>query len=142
MEAKRWNGPYYRATYQFRGRFRGVLCNILIVSIFSWQIEDNSARQTLSMLDLQGARFSDPLQPLESSVWARFRWVLFVFHVASAHFMPFPRGFGAAPRFELPEPMAESVLLWSQSLKPNSVGGSRLSHTLSVAFKVALYKGF
>ena len=47
-----------------KAKNRGVLCNILIVSIFSWQIEDNSARQTLSMLDLQGARFSEPLQQL------------------------------------------------------------------------------
>lgn len=33
----------------------GVLCNILIVSIFSWSIEDLGARQTLSMLDGAGA---------------------------------------------------------------------------------------
>eukprot|EP00435_Cladocopium_sp_Y103_P069543 s521_g33.t1 len=33
----------------------GVLCNILIVSVFSWSIEDLGARQTLSMLDAQGA---------------------------------------------------------------------------------------
>ena len=47
----------------------GVLCNILIVSIFSWSIEDLGARQTLSMLDGAGAYSAN-------SSWLGYRWSL------------------------------------------------------------------
>eukprot|EP00913_Durusdinium_trenchii_P001594 g1477.t1 len=39
----------------------GVLCNILVVSLFSWSFTDFSARLSLSMLDAQGRRFPDVL---------------------------------------------------------------------------------
>ncbi|CAJ1350173.1 unnamed protein product [Effrenium voratum] len=40
----------------------GVLGNILIVSIFSWSIENQNARQTLEMLDVMGSRYDVPGQ--------------------------------------------------------------------------------
>lgn len=64
----------------------GVLCNILVVSLFSWSFTDFSARLSLSMLDAQGRRFPDVQT--------------------------------------LPESLQDSVLLWSQSLDPQSLRGS------------------